>query len=308
MKPLFTATVAALIVLTAVSCRRDEAADVSASPDVVAVVGGRPVSRASFEKELARRGPEASKEVVLGDMIRFEATLAKLKAAGFDRDPEIVAAVERMLVARFEERELAAGESPAVNDVEIRERYAANATDYRIPPAVRGAVIFLKSSPKAESAARARVAHSAEDLLARAKAADSAGFERLIRENSEDQGSRYRRGDTGWLETGRAESAQTPAVAAALFALQQPGDFAPVVETPAGFYIVRLVEVRAEGTRPLAEVAEAIRHALIREKREQLQSSFVSRMRSGLDVRTNSTALEQVIAAARNDRHPPSTP
>ncbi len=308
MKALPAIIASGMVLLTAVSCRREQAPDAAASPDVVAVVGGRTVSRAALEKELARRGPDVTKEAVLGDMVRFEATLAKLRAAGFDRDPEIVAAVERMLVARYEERELSGSETPAVSAEEVRARYAAESTDYRIPPAVRGELIFLKCSPKAEAAARMRIAGVADALLARAKTADTAGFERLVRENSEDQATRYRRGDTGWLETGRPAPAFDPAVAGALFALQTPGDFAPVVDTPAGFYIVRLAEVRPESTRPLAEVAEAIRHRILREKREQLQSGFLSRMKAGIDIRTNTAALEQILVTARGEQRPPSIP
>lgn len=308
MKRLFTAIISGLVILTGASCRREEAADPATSPDVVAVVNGRPLSRKAFEKELARRGPDVSKETVLGDLVRFEATLAKLKATGFDRDPEMVAAVERMLVARFEERELAGSETPPVSDEEIRADYTAHATDHRIPPAVRGELIFLKSSPKSEPAARARVAQAAEGLLARAKSADAAAFERLVRENSEDQTTRYRHGDIGWIEMGRPEAVHNLAVAEALFGLQKTGDFAPLIETPAGFYIVRLAEVRPEGTRPLAEVAEAIRHRLMREKREQLQTAFQARMKAGLDIRTNTLALEQVLASARSDQKPPSIP
>ena len=147
MKTACTNLVLGLLALTAASCRQSPpAADATPGPDVVAVVAGRPVTRAALEAELARRGPGATKEAALADLIRFEATLAKLKGSGFDRDPQTVLAVERLLVARYEERELAGTETPAVTEEEIRAAYAADAARYAVPAAVRGSVLFLKAS------------------------------------------------------------------------------------------------------------------------------------------------------------------
>ncbi|HTH49883.1 MAG TPA: peptidyl-prolyl cis-trans isomerase, partial [Candidatus Limnocylindria bacterium] len=241
-------------------------------------------------------------------LIRQEATLVQLRAAGFDREPQTVTAIERMLVARFEERELAAAEAPTVSDAEVQAAYAAEAARYTIPAAVRGGVLLLKASPKAAAAQRAEVRRQAEQLRTEAVAADAAGFERLVREHSEDQSTRYQGGDTGWLEAGQNRGGWEPAIANALHALAGPGECAPVVETPGGFCLVRLTEKRAAGIRPLAEVGPAIRHRLQRAKREQLTAAFQSRMRAGLAIRTNTAVLAETLVTAHADPQPPSLP
>ena len=309
MKTACTNLVLGLLALTAASCRQSPpAADATPGPDVVAVVAGRPVTRAALEAELARRGPGATKEAALADLIRFEATLAKLKGSGFDRDPQTVLAVERLLVARYEERELAGTETPAVTEEEIRAAYAADAARYAVPAAVRGSVLFLKASAKAAPERRAEQKRRAEQLLALAGAADAAGFERLVREHSDDQSTRYRGGDTGWLNAGADTGGWDAAVVGALRTLQQPGELAPLIETPGGFYLARLTETKAAGVRPLAEVGEAIRHQLRQAKREQLTAAFQTRMCAGLDIRTNTAALAETLVTVRADQQPPRVP
>ena len=309
MKPTLINLMLGLLVLAGASCRQNPpATEAPLSPDVVAVVAGRPVTRAALELELARRGPGVTKEAVLGDLIRFEATLAQVRASGFDRNRETVAAVERLLVARFEERELGAAEAPAVSDDEIRTAYAADAARYAIPSAVRGGVIFLKSSPKAATGQRAEVKQRAEELRLAAVGTDAAGFQRLVREHSEDQSTRYHGGDTGWLTTNQKGGGWDPAVVDALLRLSHPGDSAPTVETADGFYIVRLTEIKAAGTRPLAEVSAALRHQLQQAKRAQLTAAFQTRMFAGLTIRTNTAALAGTLVTARTDLQPPSVP
>ena len=278
------------------------------APDVVAMVAGRPVMRSALEAELARRGPGMTKEAALDDLVRHEATLTQVRATGFDRDPATVAAIERLLVARFEERELAAAEAPVVSEEEVRAAYASDAARYAIPAAVRGGVLFLKSSPKAAPEKRAAVAEQAERLRTRSQAADGTAFERLVREHSEDQATRYQAGDTGWLSANADKNGWDPAIAEALRALQRPGDCAPVVATPPGFYVVRLSGTKPAATRPLTEVGPAIRHQLQQAKREQSTAAFHARMRAGLDIRTNAAVLAQVVVLIPPSSRPPALP
>ena len=310
MRTSSTLILLVLAASAAVSCRQEKPATAAAelAPDVVVVVAGRPVLRSALEAELSRRGPGVTKEAALDDLVRHEATLAQVRLSGFDRDPAVVAAVERLLVARFEERGLAAAEAPVVSEEEVRAAYAADAARYAIPAAVRGGVLFLKSSPKAAPEQRAAVAEQAERLRIQAQAADGPAFERLVREHSEDQATRYQGGDTGWLSAGADKKGWDPAIAEALRALQRPGDCAPVVTTATGFYVVRLTGTKPAATRPLTEVGPAIRHQLQQAKSEQSTAAFHGRMRAGLDIRTNTAALARIVAPDSSAPRPPALP
>ncbi len=309
MKTTFAFLAMGLIAVVVTSCRQNGVpSEAALGPDVVAVVSGRPITRAALESELTRRGTGATKEAVLGDLIRHEATLAQVRATGFDHDPAMVDAVERMLVARYQERELANADAPVVTDEEIRTAYIANANRYSTPAEVRGSVLFLKSSPKATPERRLEVKKRADQLLADAIAGDAVTFGRLVREHSEDQPTRYRGGDTGWQTANQNAGGWDATVVKALWAIPKPGGYAPVIETPEGFYIARLTEIKAAGTKPLAEVSEVIRYQLRQAKREQLTTAFHARMCAGLDIRTNTTSLAETPVVARADQQPPVIP
>ena len=152
------------------------------------------------------------------------------------------------------------------------------------------------------------MAEQAERLRIQAQAADGAAFERLVREHSEDQATRYQAGDTGWLSGGADKNRWDPAIAEALNALQRPGDCAPVVATATGFYVIRLTGTKPAATRPLTEVGPAIRHQLQQSKREQSTAAFHARMRAGLDIRTNAAVLARIVVPDSATPRPPALP
>jgi len=308
MKPLPAFVALLALVVLGASCKRQEPVVVtSPAPDAVAVVGGHAIPRAALERELARRGPGSTRDAVLGEMIRFEATLARARSSGFDQDPAIRTAIEQLLVSRFEERELAGTEAPAVSEDEVRARYQADTRRYRVPAAGRGALLFLKAIPKAGPEQREALVRKARQLHGQASVTDVAGFTRLIREQSEDQASRYQGGDTGWV-TASGMDGWEPSVTEALLALKGPGETAPLIETPRGFHIVRLAEIRGATVHPLAGVSEAIRHQIQQEKRARLIVVFHSRMEAGLDIQTNFTVLQQIPTSRTTASVPPSMP
>ena len=304
------AILVSLLLLSAAvpACRKEAASKEEAmGSDVVATVGGRSIRTATLEKELRRRGPGATKEEVLAELLKFESALAQARAAGFDREPGIVSEVEHLIVSRFEERELAGAESAPVTDAEVQARYEAESSRHTFPAARRAGVILLKASAKADPERQAALALRAETLRAAAAEADDAGFDRLVRENSEDTATRFRRGDTGWVSE-RDPGGWDPALIAALFALNATGDCTPPVKTGQGIAIARLSAVREAGRRPLSEVAEAIRYRLRLEARERVAAEFQARMRTGLEIRTNRQALDRIVAAERETQPPPHLP
>ena len=80
----------------------------------------------------------------------------------------------------------------------------------------------------------------------------------MAQNHSEDQASRYRGGDIGWLTVGDTNAPWDPAMLAAVSKLAQPGDLAPVVSTPEAFYLVKLVERQPASVRPLEAVKDGI--------------------------------------------------
>src|SRR5713226_2142040 len=95
----------ALLVLLGFGCSKRVA-----NPDVLALVGSRPITIQDFEREMKwwqeSRRPMPDKDALLEQMIRRELRLQKARAAGLENDPEVKRRYEIMLAGRVEELEL----------------------------------------------------------------------------------------------------------------------------------------------------------------------------------------------------------
>jgi len=286
--------------------------------EVIAVVGNERITAPEFQAEWNRRsratpGVEPTlqqREQLLGEMIRTKAALAKARATGFDRKPETVALVNQLIATRYKETEFSKwSSSPTADDEkEIAEYYAAHQQRFFIPGAVRAGVITLQISTKADPDRRAALKAKATQILERVGRADAAEFRKLVQAYSDDQATRYTGGDTGWL-TKNSTGPWDAAIAEAAFKLQTQGEVAPLVETARGFHIVRLIERRAEGVRPLAEVHEAVRYELLQAKRQERQREFFDELKRGLKIEINRTALDSIhTRGSDSDTPPPELP
>jgi len=299
------------------SCSRQEAIQERTRQELagIARVGERSISEEDFKDLLARRvksSPEAfatleQKERLLEELIRTEAIYTKAIAAGFDQRPDIAAAIKKLVVGRFQGEQLSNRASTPITDADARRFYDQNKSRFAQPPAVNGAVIFLKTSAKAGEEQVARRREEAEAIWQQASIADGAQFRTLAALHSEDQTSRYRGGATGWITRENLVEDWDPAVLDALFLLDQPGAFAPLVATPRGFYLVKLVEKRAASVKPFEQVRERIAHDLKHAREEEREREFYAAMKSGLNIEINREAL-QSISLPQEIQAPPPTP
>ena len=110
---------------------------------------------------------------------------------------------------------------------------------------------------------------------------------------SEERASRYQGGDIGWLATGEANR-WPPEVVTAIFALESPGALAPLVETAAGFYLVRLTAREESRLRPLANVRDALRSDLLREKHQMLRAAQSAALAARFPVAVDEALFEKL--------------
>lgn len=296
-------------VLSGAGCRQAEVSKVpaAADSDVVAFVAGQPIRVEALQHELARRHqPGAATEVsteqklaAIDKLVGQEAIYAQARAAGFEQTPEMQRLIRQLVISHFKEQRF-----PTTNVVvetkEIEVAYEAEKSRYALPAAVRSAAIFV-SRPFAASAEKvAEVRKKAEEILHAARGTTNAeSFSALAVRHSEHQLSRYRGGDLGWLARGGGGA--DAALVEALFAVPVPGEFAPLIETPQGFYIARLTEKREAGFKPIESVRSTIRQQLSREKAERAELDFYASMRAGLAIQIFRDRVEAVPA-------PPTVP
>lgn len=270
----------------------------------LARVGRDVITRDAFEKEWRRRADVRDKEGLLREMIRFESLLAKAREAGVDRDPEVVASFRRMVVGRFLEEQLERRgiSSNFVSEAQVRSAYSNRMERFTTPAKVRIGIIYRKAVAKATAGKREELRQRARDLWKQAGEADEDGFRRLALQYSDDQATRYAGGDTGWFDPADADSRWNSAVRLASASLARPGDVAPLIETPDGFHIVRLLETRPKGVRPLEQVRDGLEHQLRAEKARKLREDFFQEVQAGLAIEINREALDAVPPPVKSAR------
>ena len=267
--------------------------------NVLAKVGPSEIQVDDFKREWALRAESSrtilSSEDLLEELISRELLLLKAKQSGLEQDPEVRRAIRGLLVNKLKERELKPrAESVEVTADEVRARYEQNRALYRTPAKARLAILYLQTDAKASEArlaeARARMAE------ARAAAGGELpdpgrGFGGVALTYSEDQASRYKGGDIGWLDVGREGYRWPKEVVAAGFALKNKGDVSDVIQTAKGLYLVAKLDTRAAVTTPLEQVEVTLRRQLAAEKRQQVEQAFMKSIREGVAVKINATAL-----------------
>lgn len=270
-----------------------------ASEEILARVGGVSVTVAEFEREWTRAArsapaaafPDVLRRQLLDEMIAFRLRVAAARAAGLDRDPELVASFEQALVRRLDEQWVESHRADlAVTEEEVAAAYAARQESFRLPARLRAALIWIAAAKGADRKAAERRAEKALDE-ARRLPAEPAHFGALAIDYSEEQASRYRGGDIGWLTAGDS-SRWPPEVTAAVFALDRPGALAPLVETADGFYLVRLTAREESRLRPLASVRDALRSDLLREKHRALRAAQSAALAADFPVAVDEALFE----------------
>ena len=164
--------------------------------------------------------------------------------------------------------ESAATQGVKVSDADIESYYKQNQSRYGQPERRRISHILIQVAPGASEADRKKAREQA-DAIAKQAAANPAGFADLARKQSQDAGSAAQGGDLGWVVPPTLQQA-----VASLAKDQVSG----VVETPAGFHILKVTDFQAGSVRPLAEVKDQV----TAEIRKQMAAARFSDMATSL--------------------------
>ena len=302
------------------ACQREmRPAASTPAPAFVAKVADLVITAEELDEALMKRtkslGAAATPELrqlVLDELIREKTLLAKARAAGLDKDPELVRRWERMVVAKYEAAHKPdAGKQRAPTATEIEAFYHKNLAEHQRLERIRVALIQIKGSAKATEEKHAELRARAEKILALAQA-PGANFTELARLHSEDRATRYSGGDGGWLERGQTPPSWPKELADVAFSLETTGVIAPLVEASGSFYVLKLIERQAAGVRPLAEVRDRVVHQLKEQQRVANEERFYAEQKAGLNVEINQAALQAVPlpapAVAKGPGAPPSLP
>ncbi len=144
-----------------------------------------------------------------------------------------------------------------VDEVEVPEEDVTALYDdnrearFTQPREVSARHILIKTEAGADDEAKAAARGRLEEIQKKVAAGED--FAGLATEFSEDTGSAAKGGDLGYFGKGR----MVPAFEAVAFELE-PGQTSEIVESPFGFHLIRVEDVREERVQTLDEVREEI--------------------------------------------------
>lgn len=253
-------------------------------PDIVARVDGRPISaHLLWERLLQRGGRAVLRELIYDALLLQEAerqgiVLSEKEVAEEEkrflqqfpslesleewkqRHPQQWASVQETLRLHALFRRLVEAEVQ-VSEEEVAAYYREHAEEFREPEQVRAQGILVESRENAEA-------------LREALLQPEADFAALARQFSLDPATREQGGDMGWVRPGM----YSEAVEKVLFRLK-PGEISEPVETPDGFFLLRILERKPARQMPLEEVRERLRQQLKERKRREVESTYLERLR-----------------------------
>jgi len=276
----------------------------NSTDDPLAVVGGKPITPQAYRAEMERRGGVAAfqtpeeRRALLDDMVRMAVLASDAEQAGYLQSSDVQHAIQVLLAQRYEQLMI---DDPlaglTVGEDEVAEYYHDHLAEFALPESVHVAVISLHVEDAAPQAAREAVRVRAQGLHERA-VADPHGdvFAELAAQQSDDPDTRASGGEAGWWAAGEEATRWPEPVRNAAFALTASGQISPVIATPNGFYMVKLLDRISAGTRPLSEVYRGIEQQLIRAERQKRAAQLYNEALSKTELHINEAALAQMEA------------
>lgn len=306
-------------------CDRKTAA--SAGPPVLAKAGDEVITVADLEKEVQRRVarnlPVPDKTVLIEEMLVRLAAVARARQAKLHEDAETRREMENVLIAKLRALELEAKiNDVTVTDEELKAAFAASAGSRARPAKVRLAILHLQSDGKMSDAKKTELRARMEDGLekfagnpaAGGRGAAAIGFGAVAVEYSDDQTSRYRGGDIGWLDAGNFSYRWPRPVMEAGFALEK-GQRSDIIETDTGLFVVMKTDFRDGAVASYDEAKSSLRRELLAKKRSDIEAGFLADNRTQTGAEIHADALSAVtLPAARSkaapvaDTTPPALP
>lgn len=308
-----TPVLAALVVLLAVSaCSKD-----SKKGPLVAKGKGVAVTAEEFKAKLEEQAPFIRaryatldrKKEFLENLVRFELLAAEAKRRDLDRDPEVQAALQKIMVQKLVRSAFEEKAGAEVSEADARSYYDEHQEEFVKPERVRLALVFFR----AEAGTPERTAKSAEarrqlGLLKQQAARNPLAFGNLARDASDDSASKAAGGDIGFRSREELEKLYSKSVSDAAFALAEVGQVSGVVEAPQGLYLLKLGARQPATSREFEEAKPQITARLGRERRTKEHDDFVKRLRDEADVEIIDAELDKITVSAAAPGLAPAQP
>jgi parvulin-like peptidyl-prolyl isomerase len=271
------------------------------SGDVVAHLGDMRISAALLAPFLRSLDPVQRKQALadpelMNRLIALElARIAVLNAASAQKwqdRPDVARKLERartdMIVSTYL-ASAAAVPKDYPSDTDIAAAYDKNRDAFLAPRQYRLQQIFV-ATLKGNDKKTADMAEAKANSLARLARAKIVDFAALARTRSEHKPSAEKGGDLGWT----AEPGIVPQIREHIAGMEL-GDISDPIRTPAGWHIVRLLDTRPAGPKPLGEVKEQIAAMLRQKKLEDSEQAYMQKLLAKSPLAVNEARLKKLF-------------
>jgi peptidyl-prolyl cis-trans isomerase D len=161
-----------------------------------------------------------------------------------------------------------------VSDEDLRAYYNSHIDQYKVENRAHVEHILFKTIGKTD-AEIAEIRQKAEDVLKKAKS--GANFEDLAKKYSEDDATKAKGGDLGWI----VEKQTVPEFEQAAFSVPK-GSVSDLVKTQYGFHIIKVLDRETAHTKPFEEVRSTIVPILTDQKAAEQANSISTQMASAV--------------------------
>ena len=161
-----------------------------------------------------------------------------------------------------------------VSDADLHAYYNAHIDQYKVENRAHVEHILFKTIGKTD-AEIAEIRQKAEDVLKKAKS--GANFEDLAKKYSEDDATKAKGGDLGWI----VEKQTVPEFEQAAFSVPK-GSVSDLVKTQYGFHIIKVLDRETAHTKPFEEVRSTIVPVLTDQKAAEQANNISTQMASAV--------------------------
>jgi peptidyl-prolyl cis-trans isomerase D len=172
-----------------------------------------------------------------------------------------------------------------VSDDTLRAYYNSHIDEYKVENRAHVEHILFKTIGKTDAEV-AEIRQKAEDVLKQAK--HGANFEDLAKKYSEDDGTKAKGGDLGWIVDGQT----VPEFQQAAFTLPK-GAISDLVKTQYGFHIIKVLDRETAHTKSFEEVRDAILQTALDQK-VNTEASDISNQMAGAVRQSDRQSLEDL--------------
>jgi peptidyl-prolyl cis-trans isomerase D len=252
------------------------------------VTDGISVTPAEIQQEFRRRNEKVQIEYALVKPAELAATIHPTDAelnAYYQKNASRYQVPEKRS-ARYALLDLAKLRARTrVDDPALRAYYNSHIDEYKVQNRAHVEHILFKTIGKTD-AELAEISAKAQDVLNKAK--KGASFEDLAKKFSEDDATKPKGGDLGWIVEGQT----VPEFQQTAFSLPK-GSISDLVKTQYGFHIIKVMDRETAHTKSFEEVRDAILPILLDEKVRQDANDISNQMAAAVR-QSNRQPLEEL--------------